>query len=236
MKILALETSGMVGSVALLAGDQCHSRLHDGEGQPSRQILPLLDQLLADSRCEWHEIDVLAFGRGPGSFTSLRVAAALAQGLALSLKLPLIPVSTLAALAHQGWRRYGAKQVLATLDARLGELYWAGYQLDAEGRPTALTAETVGRPTAVATLPALEWWGLGSGWQVADAALRVVLPGKLLDVDVKAVPLAEDIARLAKWQWQAAPGKDWEVAGAQPVYLRDQVAHPAARVITQGTA
>lgn len=227
MKILAIESSGQHASVALIDGEQCIAQHQASDGQPSRDLLRLVQQTLAQGALNLRQLDAIAFGRGPGSFTSLRVATALAQGLAVSANLPIIPISTLSALAFQAWRVQRTQAVIGAMDARLGELYWAAFQIDDMGQPTACHPETVSRADALASLPPLAWFGIGSGWLVSGDELRQRIP-VLVGVDPQATPLAQDVAQLARLRCLNEPAQIWSIMDAQPVYLRDQVAHPAA--------
>lgn len=225
--LLAFDTSGLSCSVALRAGERLWTAVSSGDPQHSRQLLPMLEQLLAEAGHRLEAVTALAYGRGPGSFTGIRVAAGLAQGLGYSLNIPVLPVSTLAALARQAWRRHGARHVLAALDARLGELYLGGYEVSDAGTADACIEERVGTEALLAEAPEKVWFGIGSGWQVAGERLRATLCGSLSGVDPAAIPLAEDIAALALSQLAASSGQGWPAEAAQPVYLRDRVAHGA---------
>lgn len=137
--ILALDTSGSCCSIALLRNNsqesnrpEILSRVHTAPREHTQRILPMIDELLAESNLSLSRLDALAFGRGPGSFTGLRIALSVVQGLAYGADIPVIPVSTLQAIAQQAWRRGWASSgdcVLTALDARMSEVYMGAYQI-----------------------------------------------------------------------------------------------------------
>lgn len=169
------------------------------------------------------DIDALAFGRGPGSFTGVRIGIGIAQGLALGANLPMIGVSTTATMAQGAWRKSGATRVLAAIDARMGEVYWAEYQRDDNGNWQGEETEAVLTPEQVhERLLQLsgEWVTVGTGWPAwpelgKDSGLT------LSDGDVL-LPAAEDMLPVAAQM--LAAGKTVAVEHAEPVYLRNTVA------------
>ncbi len=221
MKILALDTATEACSAALLVAGRRLARVELAPRGPARLRRPMLDALLAYAGLRPAQLDAVAFGRGPGSFTGLRIAAGAAQGIAFAADLPVLPVSTLAALARPALLRAEAAQVLAAIDARMGEVYWAAYARGANGEPEALGAEQVSAPERVEVPEDTAWFGVGSGWGVYDAALRARLGESLVGVDATALPRAGDIVRLAALDYAA--GRTVDAERAQPVYLRNQV-------------
>ena len=127
MKLLAFETSSREGSVALLVDGAVQQEFVTTPREQTAQLLPLAARLLADTGLALRDLDGIAFGKGPGSFTGLRIAAAAAQGLGMATGLPLLPVSSLAATAQGMWRIHGSSQTLVCVDARMGEVYWAAF-------------------------------------------------------------------------------------------------------------
>ncbi len=128
MKILAVDAATEACSAALLAGELLIERFEViGRGHAGR-LLPMADELLRETGLSVHELDGIAFGRGPGGFTGLRIAAGVAQGLAAGAGRPIVPVSNLAAVAAGAGRTTGADRVLACTDARMGQVYWAAYE------------------------------------------------------------------------------------------------------------
>ncbi|MCT4705885.1 tRNA (adenosine(37)-N6)-threonylcarbamoyltransferase complex dimerization subunit type 1 TsaB [Enterobacteriaceae bacterium H11S18] len=222
MRILAIDTATEACSVALYhEGTSCaHFELCPREH--TQRILPMVRDILNQSGLSLSELNALAYGRGPGSFTGVRIGIGIAQGLALGADLPMIGVSTLATMAQGAWRQTGATRVLAAIDARMGEVYWAEYQRDEQGVWHGEETEAVLKPEAVAErLRQLdgEWATVGTGWQAwPDMALNshiVVRDGKT------SLPAAEDMLPLAIQALTA--DRTVAVEHAEPVYLRNEV-------------
>ncbi|MDI9229458.1 tRNA (adenosine(37)-N6)-threonylcarbamoyltransferase complex dimerization subunit type 1 TsaB, partial [Serratia bockelmannii] len=142
-RILALDTATEACSAALLNQQQIYARFEIAPRDHTQRILPLVQELLQVQQLELTALDALAFGRGPGSFTGVRIGIGIAQGLALGANLPMIGVSSLATMAQGAWRLTGATRVLAAIDARMGEVYWAEYQRDANGEWQGAETEAV---------------------------------------------------------------------------------------------
>ena len=182
-----------------------------------------MQDILTQGGVSLTDLDALAFGRGPGSFTGVRIGIGIAQGLALGAELPMIGVSTLATMAQGAWRKQGASRVLAAIDARMGEVYWAEYQRDAQGVWHGENTEAVLKPEAVQQRLAElegEWATVGTGW----AAWPDMTQGAnvtLSDGDVL-LPEAEDMLPIACQLLEQ--GKTVAVDKAEPVYLRNEVA------------
>jgi tRNA threonylcarbamoyladenosine biosynthesis protein TsaB len=222
-RILALDTSSDAGSVALWQDGEVLEDFQLLPRQQAQALLPQIKQLLAKAGVSLQQLDALAFGRGPGSFTGLRIAAASVQGLALALDRPVIPVSTLQALAWTANQQYFAKQVLTLLDARMDEVYWCAWQWQ-DNRPEALMEESLSAPEMVllADRQDQDWVLAGSG-----AAFVERLP-PLLQTCVQQTlpniqPSAAAMVQLAHQCWLR--GELLDAAAALPVYLRDKVAH-----------
>jgi len=221
MKLLALDTATEACSAALTLDGEIRERCEIiGRGHADR-LLPMADELLREAGVAVPDLDAIAFGRGPGGFTGLRIAAAVAQGLAAGAGLPVLPVSDLAALALAGARASGANRILACMDARMGQVYWAACEVGGADA-VASGPETLSAPGNVALPSAGPWFGAGHGfaaWPGLAARLGVALTG----VDATLLPRACDIARLAARG--LASGQGVPPAAAQPLYLRDQVVH-----------
>ncbi len=220
MIILALDTSTEACSAAVLSGDQCIERFETGS-QHSRRILALVNDVLAETGITLARCDAIAFGRGPGSFTGLRIAAGVAQGLAFGAGLQVAPVSTLAALAQGA----NAPRVLAAFDARMQEVYFGAFERGADGLVTPVGSEMVIAPDAVPLPEGREWIGCGAGWDACGGALRRHLGACVHEVHADAQPRARDIARLAMrlvMENRLVAPED-----ALPVYLRDEVVLPS---------
>ena len=220
-RILALETATDACSVALRVCGETVERRVVAPREHAARILSLVEAVLAEAGLVGTGLDALAFGRGPGSFTGLRIAAGVAQGLALAWGLPVVPVSTLAALAQDAVEA-GAARVLAALDARMGEVYWGAFTADAADLAAPAGAETVCPPHAVAVPEGGGWVGAGPGWAAHGEALRARAGNALVAVEPERLPWAGRVARLA--QVALARGEAVPPEGGVPVYLRTRVA------------
>ena len=223
MRILAIDTATEACSAALWNdGNTCaHFELCPREH--TQRILPIVQDILTQGGISLTDLDALAFGRGPGSFTGVRIGIGIAQGLALGAELPMIGVSTLATMAQGAWRKQGATRVLAAIDARMGEVYWAEYQRDEQGVWHGEETEAVLKPDAVAERLAQlsgEWATVGTGWQAWPDLAKA--SGLTLSSGEIELPAAEDMLPLACYL--LAAGKTVAVEKAEPVYLRNEVA------------
>lgn len=225
MKLLALETSTDQCSVALLADGEVRERVQSAAHAHAELILPMVESLLAEAGLSLRQLDALAFGRGPGAFTGVRVATAVVQGLAFGAERPVVPVSDLMAVAAGAHRQHGARRVLACLDARLQEVYWCAYEVTAPDQLRECVAEQLGGADQVQP-PAGRWFGAGSGFAVYRRQLQAGLGGNLDGEDAALLPAARDVASLAARLF--AEGHAVSADAALPVYLRDQVATPKA--------
>lgn len=224
MKLLALDTAGTRCSVALSVGNALQELDAPAERLQAEHVLPMVERLLSEAGLKLTDLDAIAFGRGPGAFTGLRVATSVAQGLAYGAGLPVVPVSDLAALAAAAVRVHRADRIMACLDARMHEVYWAAYESHPDGL-TAVSDEALSPPAEVMSPSAGPWFGAGPGWGVYGDALKLRIP-QLVGTDAALLPTAGDVARLG----QAALRKGLSVPPerALPVYLRDKVATPKA--------
>ncbi|MCC8362396.1 tRNA (adenosine(37)-N6)-threonylcarbamoyltransferase complex dimerization subunit type 1 TsaB [Lysobacter sp. A6] len=218
MKLLAFETATEACSVAVWVDGEVIERFDLAPRRHAELALPWADEVLHEAGVRRTELDAIAVGRGPGAFTGVRLAIAIAQGIALALDRPIVPVSTLAALALQA----RAPRVLAAIDARMGEVYAAAYRCDGDNA-IALDDERVVAPTAV-VLPddANAWSGVGTGFDAVEGALRTTLDGRFARIDASALPHAADVARLAAQAFKRGEGVAPE--RIEPAYLRDNVA------------
>lgn len=220
MRLLAIDTTEDACSAALRIGDEVVERYVVAPRRHSELILPMMDGLLADAGLRLGELDALAFARGPGAFTGLRIAAAVVQGAAFGAELPVVPVSSLQALAQGARRLYGLDTVCAALDARMGEVYWGVYRADDGGVMRAQTGECVCAPDAVVPPPGGDCHGVGSGWATYAAALAAHRGDCPMHADL--MVHAQDVAAIAATLF--AEGAAVSAEAALPVYLRDQVA------------
>jgi tRNA threonylcarbamoyladenosine biosynthesis protein TsaB len=221
MKLLAIDTSGESCSAALLADSDVVQRLELEPRRHGELILGMMDALLAEYGLTLSNLDALAFGRGPGSFTGVRIATSVVQGAAFGADLPVIPVSTLAALAQGHYRVRGCERSLAAFDARMGELYWGRYRLGSAGLMDPVGSEEVAAPERVRIPEDEGWHGVGGGWSAHGAVLRARLGTRLETVSPDVICEARDIAVLAAAELKA--GRVLTAENALPVYLRDRV-------------
>ncbi len=225
MKILAIETATEACSVALLIDDQITIEFEHAPRQHTQLILPMLDKVLAEAEIVLADVDAIAFGRGPGAFTGLRIAAGVTQGLALATELPVIGISTLAALAQQVYETHQDTHILTALDARINEVYWGQYIVE-QGRVVLDGEEKVILPHEISSIHSEQWAGVGSGWAAYSDELHAVAKGHLKSIYADIEPSAEYIAKLAVYKFAA--GNLLSVEEAQPIYLRDKVAQTIA--------
>lgn len=223
MKLLALDTTAEGCSAALWTEDGVFERAIRSPRGHTQHLLPMVRELVAESGIPLAELDALAFGRGPGSFTGLRIATGVVQGLAYGLEIPVVPVSSLAAVAAQAVRLGIAGEgegVAVAFDARMGEVYWNCYRVQ-DGYPRASAEERVCAPEKVSlTETAERWVGAGSGWTLINQLPAVVVE-TVAESHADWYPQAVDIASLAVADWsEGAQVSAWEAA---PVYVRDEI-------------
>ncbi|QGU33069.1 tRNA (adenosine(37)-N6)-threonylcarbamoyltransferase complex dimerization subunit type 1 TsaB [Thermochromatium tepidum] len=225
MKLLAIDTSNETCSAALLIDRDLVQALSFAPRRHGELILGMMQRLLDQSGLELHQLDALAFGCGPGSFTGIRIATAVIQGAAFGAELPVVPVSTLAAMAQGQFRREGQRRLLTALDARMDEVYWGCYEIGARDLAEPCCAERVCAPEQVSWPGGEGWQGVGPGWGVYGETLTRRLGPALSGINPDAVCEAQDIARLAAAD--LASGRWVPAEQALPVYLRDQVTRPS---------
>lgn len=221
MKIIAIETSTEACSAALLLDDAVSAAYQLAPRGHTELILPMIDDLLARAGLERSQLEAVAFGRGPGAFTGVRIATGVAQGIAFALNIPVTPVSTLAALAHRVWRETGHQKIAVAIDARMGEVYWGCYHVEGSGKVILHGEEQVCAPQAVPALVGDGWTGAGSGWESYGETLHARLGHHLREVIEGQYPHAHDIALLGEAMLNQGLAVD--STSAMPVYLRDQV-------------
>lgn len=220
--ILALDSSTDACSVALYADGQLSSHFELAAKSHTQRLLPMVDELLQTHNLKLADLDAIAFGRGPGSFTGLRICMGIVQGLAFGAQLPVIPVSTLEAMAV-GFCRSNPEinlPVLVSLDARMDEVYWGLYARHGE-LVVPMSDEFVMKPELLSEQSVIQslagrFNGVGSGWHYP--AMQA-LPATIVTIDAQ--PRAEDMALIAAQVW--SNGGAIDVLDAQPVYLRDTI-------------
>ena len=217
MKILAVETSTEYCSVALWQDGAVSERCELVGQKHSEVLMAMLDALLKDAGIRINQVDGIAFGKGPGSFTGVRIACGVAQGLALGADLSVVGVCTLQALAETS----GKDKVIAAIDARMSELYFAAYE-KRNGEWLTVIEPCLCKPGDAPQVTGEGWFGAGSGFAVSDAALSARYSNQLAGVDAQAMPQAGAVVRLAAVEF--SNGRAVDAALALPLYLRDKVA------------
>ena len=222
MNLLALDTSTEFLSLAILKGDvQFTFDVNAGQTH-SQIILPQIQALLDVANIKLNELHGIAFGAGPGSFTGVRIAAGVAQGLGFGANLPVVGVCTLLALAEAS----GADKVIACLDARMGEVYHATYAKTVNDKNTShwqtIVEPGLYKPEAVPALTGNNWVGAGSGWQTYAEQLNAVYNEQLQSSQPALLPTACALIRLA--QPIFARGEAKSASEAMPIYIRNRVA------------
>ncbi len=226
LKLLAVDTATENCSVALCVGDEVIARCESVPREHTTRILPLVDSLLAEADLGLRQLDGLAFGRGPGSFTGVRIGIGIAQGLAFGADLPLLGISTLAAMAEQVYRKEQGMHVLSAIDARMNEIYIGGYVRQSNGDWHKFIDEMVISPERF-MMPddANNCINLaGTGWGAyPDLINRLALGSPLITLKQSKVlyPEAQDMLLLAKHAYLR--GEQVLPENASPVYLRDTV-------------
>lgn len=217
MRILALDTSTEYLSLALdLDGEIICRETHAGI-RHSELILPMLDVLLVEAGVSMASLDGIAFGQGPGTFTGIRIACGVAQGLAFGADLPVVGVATLLALAES----VAQDRVIACLDARMGEVYHAAYRREMDDW-RVIHAPGLYAPSDAPAVDGDDWVGVGNGFRVSQGVLHQHFAGQLTQVYDDRFPHAREIARLGSLQISQGRGVPaWEAA---PLYIRDKVA------------
>ena len=221
VNLVALETSTEFCSLAVSRGAQLFERSFHAGQRHSELALPALRELLQEAQLDMGAIGGIAYGAGPGSFTGLRIACGLAQGLALARNLPVAGIGTLLALAEN----CGADKVIACLDARMGEVYHGAYRKSG-GNWIEMHAPGLYRPDAVPEVEGSGWFACGSGFRVHGAALARCYGAAIERIDAEAVPNASAMLRLARAVFAAGQGVD--AAAGVPLYVRDKVALKAS--------
>ncbi len=219
MKLLAIDTSTEACSAALYIKGETKSRYELAPRRHAELILPMVDSLLSEAQLSLNQLDGLAFGRGPGAFTGVRIATGIIQGLAFAADLPVVPISSLAALAQGAHGK--AENIVTAIDARMHEIYCATYQFNANGIAELIGEENVS-PPGKAIIPEIDTcFGIGSGWSSYAEQLSSLLGDKLSGYDGNCFPNAVHTAILAVEDLKR--GKSLPAEQALPVYLRNKV-------------
>ena len=226
-KILAIDTATDTCSVALKINDSIIERHELAPQKQSELILPMIQAVLTESGLDLHQINAIAFGCGPGSFTGIRLATSIAQGLCFGANLPAIPISTLQAMAQGFYRTNQSKNVIIALDARMQEIYFAAYQADANGLMQPIINDCICKPNAPLFSDLMReqsWDGIGSAWQVYHDVLQQCCAQNTVQIsniqhDYRSRAL--DITELALIQYNL--DKTVKAEDILPVYLQNNM-------------
>jgi tRNA threonylcarbamoyladenosine biosynthesis protein TsaB len=217
VNLLALDTSTEYLSLAILKGDKIFTFDALAGQSHSQIVLPQLQALLAKAQLSLQDLNGIAFGAGPGSFTGVRIAAGVAQGLGFGTNIPVLGVCTLQVLAEAS----GAPRVIACLDARMGEVYHAAY-IKENNRWQAELAPNLYKPEAVPLVNGGDWVGAGSGWKTYNDALTYIYNANIKTTQPDALPTASAMLSIASPLFVAGLGLP--ASEALPIYIRNRVA------------
>ena len=220
MNLLAIETATESCSAAVLEDGRLFARSELAPRRHAELLLPMCEELLAEAGLKRRNLDAIAVGCGPGAFTGVRLAISVAQGIALALDIPVVAISSLAALAMQA--PDNGAPILAVIDARMGEIYAGAFRRTADGLVEPIGVESVGVANVLRLPEAATWNVIGSGWATYQEVLLARLPTPPRWADGARFPQAAAVARLAEPIARAGGGVAAELA--LPVYLRDKVA------------
>jgi tRNA threonylcarbamoyladenosine biosynthesis protein TsaB len=235
MKLLALDTATEACSAALYMDGVITTEFQIAPREHTLLILNMIDKLLADAQFKVTDLDAIAFGRGPGSFTGVRIATGVTHGLAFAADLPVLPVSTLASIAQSTYNDHKTESVLAGIDARMGGIYWGCYALGENGLMQLVGEEQVTAPDMLQIPDELlsaahidrRWCGSGSAWKSYARQLEQQLGNSITQHFEDYLPQSASIAQLAVYEYAQGGGVD--AAMAQPIYLRNDVAKKSSQ-------
>ena len=222
MKLLAIETATEACSAAVLVGEEVVEMYQLAPRQHNELLLPMCEQIMAEAGISLSQLDVIAYGCGPGAFTGVRIAAGVAQGIAFAHDLPAAAVSTLANLVCQSDAQPD-DLVLPAIDARMNEIYWAVYKKISDHTVEEVIPEKVQAPTSIDVGQHPVAYGLGSGWQTYSRVLQNTLALDFENIDSTALPRAKTTALIG--QQKALSNQLTDALNILPVYLRDKVTH-----------
>lgn len=219
MRILAFDTSSNACSVALKIDSDITFQHDMAPMQQARLLLPTIHQCLQIKNIKLNQLDAIAFGRGPGSFTGVRIATSVAQALGFATGIPLLPISSLAGLAQAAYHDLGQTSFCTAVDARIQEVYWAIYTVDSNGYVNLQGQERVTPPQELCLPDTFHGMGVGNAWEIYQNHIYY----QPLHVDPTRCPSALGIVQLAEKHYA---NKEWiHINDALPVYLRNNVAH-----------
>lgn len=219
-KILAIDSATDACSVAVLTENQITEIFKMAPQQHGNLLLSMIEKLLAEKKLSLASLNALAFSCGPGSFTGIRIAASIIQGMAFNADLPVIPISTLQIMAQGAFREKNATRVLVSLDARMHEIYWGVYRLNANHIMQSVIPENLYTATEVPAPPENNWMGIGNGWKVYGETLKKSCQDKVVNINPDSYPHAQDMLPIASERYQQ--GNTVTAEQAVPVYLRGE--------------
>ncbi|MCG8449805.1 MAG: tRNA (adenosine(37)-N6)-threonylcarbamoyltransferase complex dimerization subunit type 1 TsaB, partial [Pirellulales bacterium] len=219
MKLLAIDTATEACSASLSDGDTIRTQYQLAPRKHAELILPMVRTLLDEAGLELQGLDAIAFGQGPGAFTGVRIAAGVVQGLAFASGKPVVPVSSLAAMAQAAAAEH--EFIFSAFDARMEEIYYGFYRTGADGLVRPVGEEGVVSPSTIRLPMEANWFGLGSGFRTYPEILQSEFGDHLRGFSDDVYPCSEHIVPLAIDMYDK--GMSVEAAQAHPVYLRNQV-------------
>lgn len=221
-KLLAFETATAACSVALWLNGAITQRFEIAPQRHSDILLNLVDELLSDAQINLRNLDAIAFGSGPGSFMGVRIATGVAQGIAYGIDLPVIPVSTLQALAQAAYQKINSEQVIVGWDARMNSIYWGVYQVDTKRIMQEIIGDHMDHPMDI-EFPKGKSIGVGNAWSVYKSSL----PPDFQFIKEDIYPDATSVALIAQQKFKQ--GSVLLPKKAEPTYIREKVAHPSTQ-------
>ena len=220
--ILAIDLSTEACAVGLLYQNSMHEFFEVAPRRHAELVITVVDGLLVNAGITLKQVDAIAFGCGPGSFMGVRTATAVAQGLAFGGDCPVIPVSTLQTLAQTIYEKNQADYVLAGWDARMGEIYWGAYRLGENGLMQSVIRDRLDKPAGI-EITQNRWLAAGNAWKIYDSQLPPRVKNQFFSVESDAYPHAQAMLTIARERYNS--GALFPPEKAEPVYLRDKVAH-----------
>lgn len=223
MKILSFDTATDACSAALSIDGEIIQEFQIAPQKHAELLLPMIDCLLQDVGIRRREIDAVAFGCGPGSFMGVRIATGIAQGIAYGIQCPVIPISTLRALAQTAYEKLETTHALVGWDARMNEVYWGAYELGEHQLMVPVQEDHLSAPENLTFTSELSWFAVGNAWEIYKNQFKSLEMPKLTVVSQEIYPTAEAIAKIAIQAFQESHPvlSPLEV---EPTYLRNKVA------------
>lgn len=218
MKILSIDSSTEMCSVALKIDDAIYSYERMSSRQHTRVILSLIIKVLAEGKISVNHLDAIAFGSGPGTFKGIRLAAGITQGLAYGANLPVIPISTLAVIAQGAFRAFNNRKIIPCLDACMGQIYWGAYEVNNKNLVVPVREDVVIVPDKVIQPQGNNWMGIGDGWMTYLNVLKDRVGNTVADIHFSFRITATDLLTLAIDEFNQ--GNLYDPDQAFPAYLR----------------